>query len=212
MLPSYDLAAVMARLAGREPASDALTEERQAAVAAILRAPAGSPPSALGTSGPQAPEPAEAELLLIRRAEHPADPWSGHMALPGGRRDVSDASLLATAIRETREEVGIDLEAHGTLLARLPDLPAVVRGRRVGMIIAPFVFALRSTPELTLSDEVAEAVWTPLGPLARGESASRYTYTHEGTVIELPCLLVGERVVWGLTYRMLEQLFEVLHA
>ncbi|KYF72596.1 NUDIX hydrolase [Sorangium cellulosum] len=209
MLRSYDLAAIMARLAGREAALDALTQERQAAVAAILRAPAGAPGTAREPMGDG--DPGEAELLLIRRAEHPRDPWSGHMALPGGRRDATDASLLDTAIRETREEVGIDLEARGTLLARLPDLPAVARGRRVGLIISPFVFALRSTPELTLSNEVAEALWTPLGPLARGERASTYAYTHEGNVVQLPCLLVDERVVWGLTYRMLEQLFEVLH-
>ncbi|WP_437729827.1 NUDIX hydrolase [Sorangium sp. So ce1335] len=219
MLPSYDLAAIVARLAGREAALDALTQERQAAVAAILRAPAAPPGAALvDRAAPPgaalvdpAGDPGEAEILLIRRAEHPRDPWSGHMALPGGRRDPADASLLDTAIRETREEVGIDLAAHGTLLARLPDLPAVARGRRVGLVISPFVFALRSSPELTLSHEVAEALWTPLGPLARGECASTYVYTHEGTVIHLPCVRVDERVVWGLTYRMLEQLFEALH-
>lgn len=209
MLSSYDLAAIMARLEGREAGLDVVTQERQAAVAAILRAPAGLLGTALDPAVSR--EPGEAELLLIRRAEHPADPWSGHMALPGGRREPWDESLLATAIRETREEVGIDLEAHGTLLARLPDVPAVARGRRVGMIIAPFVFALRSTPALTLSNEVAEALWTPLGPLARGERASIYAYTHEGSVLQLPCLRVDERVVWGLTYLMLAQLFEVLH-
>ncbi|WP_437475859.1 CoA pyrophosphatase [Sorangium sp. So ce1014] len=209
MLSSYDLAAIMARLEGREAGPDVVTQERQAAVAAILQAPAGPPGAALERAGSR--EPGEAELLLIRRAEHPADPWSGHMALPGGRREPSDESLLATAIRETREEVGIDLTAHGTLLARLPDIPAVARGRRVGMIIAPFVFALRSTPDLALSNEVAEALWTPLGPLARGERASSYAYTHEGNVRQLPCLRVDERVVWGLTYLMLEQLFDVLH-
>jgi 8-oxo-dGTP pyrophosphatase MutT (NUDIX family) len=209
VLASYDLAAIMARLEGREAALDALTQERQAAVAAILRAPAGPPGTALQLAGGH--DPAEAELLLIRRAEHPADPWSGHMALPGGRREPADESLLDTAIRETREEVGIDLAAHGTLLARLPDVPAVARGRRAGMIVAPFVFALNATPEITLSGEVAETVWTPLGPLARGERTSRYAYTHEGNVLQLPCLMVDERVVWGLTYLMLKQLFEVLH-
>jgi len=210
MLPSYDLAAITARLAGRDTALDALTQERQAAVAAILRAPVRPPETGRAPAAEERPE--EAELLLIRRAERRGDPWSGHMALPGGRRDPEDENLLATAIRETREEVGIDLAAHGTLLTRLPDVPAVVRGRRIGMIIAPFVFALRATPELTLSDEVAEALWTPLGPLARGERSSTYRYTHEGNVLDLPCLLVNERIVWGLTYLMLEQLFKALHA
>jgi 8-oxo-dGTP pyrophosphatase MutT (NUDIX family) len=209
VLRLYDLAAISSRLAGREAALDTPAQGKQAAVAAILRAPEG-PPGA-GHRRMATPEPGEAELLLIRRAEHPGDPWSGHMALPGGRRDREDASLLATAIRETREEVGIDLAAHGALLTRLPDVPAVVRGRRIGMTIAPFVFALRSTPELALNHEVAEALWTPLGPLARGERTSTYAYRHEGDVLELPCLRVDDRVVWGLTYLMLEQLFELLH-
>jgi 8-oxo-dGTP pyrophosphatase MutT (NUDIX family) len=198
VLPSYDLAAIAARLAAEEAMEAAATEERQAAVAAILRAPPGGE---------------EAEILLIRRAERAGDPWSGHMAFPGGRRDPADPSLYHTALRETAEEVGIDLALHGRLIARLPDLPAVARGRRVGMTIAPFVFAL-DLPEMPLivpNDEVAEALWTPLGPLARGERVATYPYQHEGQLYEMPGFQVGERIVWGLTHRMLELLFGALH-
>jgi 8-oxo-dGTP pyrophosphatase MutT (NUDIX family) len=197
VLPSYDLAAITARLAGRDMPADAVTEQRQAAVAAVLRDG--------GAGG--------AEVLLIRRAEAPGDPWSGHMAFPGGRRDAVDPSLLATAVRETREEVGLDLDAHGKLLGRLPDVPAVARGKRVGLTIAPFVFALKSPaiPPFTLNDEVAEVLWTPLGPLARGERATTYPYVHDGQPFALPGFAVGERIVWGLTYRMLELFFDILH-
>ncbi|NNL85157.1 MAG: NUDIX domain-containing protein, partial [Myxococcales bacterium] len=52
---------------------------------------------------------AHTEVLFIERARHPDDPWSGHMALPGGRLDPVDASLRAAAERETREEVGVEL-------------------------------------------------------------------------------------------------------
>jgi 8-oxo-dGTP pyrophosphatase MutT (NUDIX family) len=191
------LAGIAARLERRGAALDSSSTERQAAVAAILRAPERG---------------GDAEILLMRRATRAGDPWSGHMAFPGGRRDEGDANLAATAIRETCEEVGLDLEAHGALLARLPDVPAIARSLRVGMVIAPFVFALRASPELTLNEEVAETLWTSVGPLARGDGAGTISYEREGATLQLPCLRVGERIVWGLTYQMLQALFAALHA
>lgn len=195
---SYDLAAIVARLALLELASEAATTERQAAVAAILRAPRGGH---------------EAEILLIRRSEREGDPWSGHMAFPGGRREPSDPSLYYTALRETEEEIGLDLAQHARFLARLADVPAVARARRVGLTITPFVFALEEPepPPFTLSAEVAEVVWAPLGPMARGQTAARYAYNYEGNMLDLPAFAVEQRIVWGLTHRMLEMLFEVLH-
>jgi 8-oxo-dGTP pyrophosphatase MutT (NUDIX family) len=168
----------------------------RAAVAAVLRDPGGG---------------RDAALLLFRRAERDGDPWSGHMAFPGGRSDAADRSLLATAVRETREEVGLDLDADGTLLAELPELHAIARGKRTGLLITPFVFALtREAPLVFDEAEVAEALWAPFGPLARREDAGTLPYELEGKKVELPCLRVQGRVVWGLTYRMLEMLFEAL--
>jgi len=196
---AYDLSTIAARLASREPPPDAVTGERQAAVAAILRAPEGAH---------------DAEVLLIRRAEREGDPWSGQMAFPGGRREPADPSLYHTALRETHEEIGLDLAEHARLLGRLDDLAAVARARRVGMQISPFIFALDepAPPPFTLSDEVAEVVWAPLGAMARGERAARYPYTHEGTLYDMPAFAIGERIVWGLTFRMLEMLFDALRA
>ncbi len=199
-----DLATISSRLAHLIDPSDPADPTdpaagRHAAVAAVLREPA----------------PGEAvELLLIKRAEHPSDPWSGHMALPGGRRDPGDASLVATAIRETNEEVGIDLSARGALIGRLEPVRAVARGRGIDLTITPFVFALREPGPLRFDEsEVAEVVWAPLPPLALGESAGTYVYRHDdGVDYQLPCLRVGERVVWGLTYQMLQSFFGVLRA
>jgi 8-oxo-dGTP pyrophosphatase MutT (NUDIX family) len=179
-----------------DASDDAVDGGPRAAVAAILREGGG-----------------EAEVLLIRRAEHPDDPWSGHMAFPGGRRQEEDRSDADTAIRETREEVGVDLRAHGSLVTRLADVAAVARGKRTGLTIAPFVFALHADVVLTFDPaEVSEALWAPLGPLARGEGGGTMRYEVEGQVIVLPCLDVAGHRVWGLTYRMLQLLFEAIGA
>ena len=156
-----------------------------------------------GTDGPQ--------VLLIRRAEHPGDAWSGHMAFPGGREDPQDENLLSTAIRETFEEVGLDLVQAGRLLGQLAPLPAVARGRPVGMTIVPFVFELETDAELRYSDEVVEAVWVPIDPLLQGQLRTTFAVDRDGGErVELPAHDVGGRIVWGLTYRMLDSLFELL--
>lgn len=192
------LARLRELLAARSPTDAAPAAETQAAVAAILRER----------------DPAQgAEVLLIRRAERQGDPWSGHMAFPGGRREPGDADLLATALRETREEIGLDLRVGAQLLGRLDDLEARSRGRRLGMPITPFVFELQGDPPLALeAGEVAEALWTPLLPLFRGEARATYPYELGELRLELPGYRVGDRVVWGLTYQMLETLFQLVRA
>ena len=153
----------------------------------------------------------EPEVMLIRRAEHPSDHWSGHMAFPGGRTEEADASTLHTAIRETREEVAVDLETHATLLGRLDDVQAVSKARAVDMLIAPYVFAL-TQPVAPIIDpsEVADLMWAELGPMVRGEVDCRRPYHHDGVDLDLPGYRVGEHIVWGLTYRMLELLFHAI--
>src|SRR5690606_12827006 len=85
------------------------------------------------------PAPEDLEILLIQRPQSERDPWSGHMALPGGRREQGEQDL-DTAIRETHEEVGIDLERHGLLLGRLDDVRPSEGGPQIA--VAPFVFAV----------------------------------------------------------------------
>jgi 8-oxo-dGTP pyrophosphatase MutT (NUDIX family) len=151
------------------------------------------------------------EILLIRRAERVGDPWSGHMAFPGGREAPSDQDLLATALRETREELSLDLDVAGKLLGPLPPLPAIARGRSTGMLIAPFVFELTAEVALTYKlDEVSEALWAPLDPLLHGSLRSTIAYELSGQNLTLPAHDVEGRKVWGLTYRMLEDLFALI--
>ena len=167
---------------------------RRAAVAAIFRT---------GKAG-------EVEILLIHRAEDVRDPRSGHMAFPGGRVDDDDASPEAAAIRETEEEVGLRLESHARLLGRLSDVTAVARGRRLGLVIEPFVFELVKASELRLNAEVQEALWVPLGFFFNEANRSSLTYDFEDRTYELPCYRYDGRVVWGLTLRMLDEVLEIL--
>jgi 8-oxo-dGTP pyrophosphatase MutT (NUDIX family) len=151
--------------------------------------------------------PSEVEILLIRRAEREGDPWSGQMGLPGGRFDAQDADQYQTVLRETREEVGLDLEASGDFLGRLDDIPATARAKRTGLIIAPYVFALRQQPQLSLNHEVAETLWAPLGPMVRGEIDAITEYQVGEDTYVLPAYTVQGRIVWGLTYAILQNLF-----
>ena len=146
------------------------------------------------------------EVLFIRRAEYPADRWSGHMAFPGGRSEPEDKDLVATAVRETFEEIGLDLLAQGELLGGLDELHAIARGRPVDLGITPFVFRLHGPASLTLSNEVTSLHWLPLDDLLGPQHFSTFDYVHEGTPLQLPCLRIGDVVIWGLTFRMFKDL------
>ena len=151
------------------------------------------------------------EVFLIRRAEHPRDPWSGHMAFPGGRQHAGDATLLQTAMRETHEEVGLDLSREAEHIGQLDDLQAIARGKPQETVIRPFVFEVhRESPIQVDESEVAEALWTPLLPLYRGEVDTVRPYQWHGTQIDFPAYDVGGRLVWGLTYQMLHSFFRIL--
>jgi len=150
------------------------------------------------------------ELLFIRRAEHEKDPWSGHMGFPGGRAEPGDPGLEATAVRETLEETGLDLDREGERLGALDEVRALARGRPVDLVIAPFVFRLRGRAEGTPSHEVVSLHWLPLERLLAEETRSTLQYQYEETVLELPCLRIEGLVIWGLTYRMFDNLRAIL--
>ena len=130
--------------------------------------------------------------------------------MPGGRRD-GDETLLQTAMRETKEEVGLDL-TRAELLGRLPDLPAFTKRQGKSFVVATFVFAVREDVTLATNHEVAETFWLPLAHLARGDGKGTYEFTYDGREFELPCIRFGEaqHVLWGLTHRMLESMLEAL--
>jgi 8-oxo-dGTP pyrophosphatase MutT (NUDIX family) len=151
------------------------------------------------------------EVLFIRRAERADDPWSGQVAFPGGRRDPGDPDLLATALRETREETGVDLTAAerlgvlDDLVPSTPTLPPV--------LVRPFVFALAARPALAAErGEVARAFWVALARLAARGARQELVLTVRGVARSFPAYRVGEDVIWGLTERILTPFMRLLGA
>lgn len=143
-------------------------------------------------------------VLLIRRAERVGDPWSGHMALPGGRQEPSEPDLFTTAVRETAEEVGLTLgrgDLIGTLddvVPRTPILPPIA--------VRPHVFALSHRPALTLNPEVAGARWVPLDLLLDPATQDLVRLDIRGESREFPAFRLDASLVWGMTERILSSL------
>lgn len=149
----------------------------------------------------------DVEMLMIRRAAFPSDPWSGHIALPGGRHEPGDQSLEETAIRETREETTIDLARSARLLGTLDEIhPRTTR--LPPLIIRPHVFVVSSDVTVAPSDEVAEAFWVPLRLLADPSASGEVTFTDRGEERTERSFRLGGKVVWGLTERVLRQFLE----
>ena len=189
------LAALEAALATRPPLRAAADAQAARASVALLLRPAAD----------------DLELLLIHRAEREGDPWSGHVALPGGRASAHDADAAATAARETREEVGIDLDVRGRLLGALDDV-APRSARAPGIVVSPFVFAVAADAEAVPNHEVQAAVWVPLGHLQHPGAATEYLYAMgDGRTLTFPAFDARGYVVWGLTHRILTGFLE-LHA
>lgn len=164
--------------------------DRHAAVAFILRESASG----------------GAETLFIKRSERDDDPWSGHMALPGGRRDPEDESLEATARRETLEEVGLELDP-AQCFGRLHDIYGG-RLHTFKMSVSPFLFHTTDGHELTYNDEVADAVWVPLSILSDLNQIRDYFFHLDPLNRPFPSFHYNKYIIWGLTFRIIADFME----
>lgn len=152
----------------------------------------------------------ELHILMIKRAEREGDPWSGHMAFPGGRVDPGDANAFSAALRETEEEVGLQLVPEQEYLGRLSDLSARPRFRTLGMTVTPFVFRLRREVVFTPNYEVAEVVWVPMEFLLNSDNLEQMTWEYKNLKLKVPCYHYEGYTIWGLSLMMLGELLDLV--
>lgn len=180
------IAEVEKRLAESTPWLDPNPARMRAAVALVLRERDG-----------------ELEALFIRRSEHEGDPWSGHLAFPGGRIDPEDRDARAAAERETLEEVGLDLGSA----RRLGEISDVL-GHAESIRVSAFVYAVEGDPALTANYEIREIFWSPLSyctDTAR-QAIREFSYRDQSMPLPTVRLLDDEEapVLWGITYKFMD--------
>ncbi len=185
---------VEARLAARAPWLGPDATKSRAAVALVLR------PRKTG---------GDLEALFIRRAEHDADPWSGHLAFPGGRIDPEDAGARAAAERETLEEVALDLRG-ARRLGRLSD----VLGHAESICVSAFVYGVEGEPGLLPNYEIAEVFWTPLETCTDPARQEMREFRYLEHAMSLPTLRLLDDprapVLWGITYKFMDDFMATL--
>ena len=163
----------------------AQTEDADAAVALLLR-----------------PMNDDFDILVVKRVNSPRDPWSGQMALPGGKRESKDVNLRNTVIRETLEETGIDLEDRCCFLGTIR---TQCSNHKPEMTVLPFVILLQHDATIRLNEkELEKFAWIPLKELAKHRGTARFSFG------EFPAYVIDDYVIWGVTYRIIEELLRII--
>lgn len=167
---------------------------RRAAVAAILKQSEG-----------------KTEALFILRAPKEGDPWSGQMAFPGGHIEEYDDTSVDAAIRETFEEIGLNLRRTARYIGALDEVKANPRRRQIDMVVSPHVFVLENTNvEFSPNYEVADVLWGSLNDMYHGHNVTETEFQMSNVVEKFPGYDVAGEVVWGLTMRMVEDVFSLI--
>ena len=148
-------------------------------------------------------------ICFIRRAKWDGDPWSEHIAFPGGSR-LSDETALQTVRREVHEEVGVSL-GEDAELTQLPQLRIRLAGRERLLLLDAFVCHLTGPlPPLRCGPEVASAFWTPVSDLWNAQNLDHLVLGDRGDVLVYPAVRLPQGVVFGITLRVLTLLSDQL--
>lgn len=197
MISRADEARVRAAIEGMRGSGTEVPESaREAAVAVLLRG--------RGLD--------DLSVLLMRRAYRETDPWSGQIGLPGGHVEESDEDLIATARRESVEEVGVDpMGGTGAVhLGALPSLQATSRAKRLPLFITPIVFHRDEVEDPQCGPEADEAFWLPMRTAVSGALDADHRFERDGLVRNLPSWRFEDRTIWGLTHGILARFFDAL--
>ncbi len=151
-----------------------------------------------------------AELLLIHRAVHEGDRWSGHMAFPGGKVEPEDKDTRQTSERETCEEIGWDLRQCALHVGRLKRVPTMISHPPRPLLIRPHVFVAHTVPKLTINAEVQSVVWVPLSFFGEPSNREHFVWRKMGLPLRMPCYHFEGRKIWGLTLQMIDDLMAQL--
>jgi 8-oxo-dGTP diphosphatase len=142
------------------------------------------------------------DVLFVKRVKRPSDPWSGQTALPGGKREPGDKHLKQTVIRETLEETTINLEDHCRFLGTIRIEHSTPRPE---IRILPFVILLEHDPTIRLNEKELEwYAWIPLKALDKHRGKVKSSFG------EFPAYIMDDHVIWGLTYRIVENFFHAM--
>lgn len=155
------------------------------------------------------------ELIFIQRQKNPNDPWSGHIAFPGGKKSPVDQEFIDVALRETYEEIGIQLK-HSQLIGRLNDLQGRKSGHLQNFFIRPYLFFLSASDATNLNfqlnqNEVQNILTVSMQKLFSQESSSQIQVSYQNRQLLLPAIQIEEYQIWGLTYLILHELQQHLN-
>jgi 8-oxo-dGTP pyrophosphatase MutT (NUDIX family) len=140
------------------------------------------------------------ELFMVKRSQSIGDPWSGDIAFPGGKRISEDKTLLETVIREVREETKINLNDN-EVLGYLDHVHSWVKPE---MTIQPIVYVFSEKPKFELNFELTKAFWAPIEELVKTKQQLKIKGWYS------PAYNYKNEIIWGLTYRMIENIFEII--
>jgi 8-oxo-dGTP pyrophosphatase MutT (NUDIX family) len=150
----------------------------------------------------------QVDALFVRRAEAERDPWSGHMALPGGRADPEDPDLVHTALRELREETGLEIPPR-RVLGRLDDVHPSSR-QLPSIAVTPFVSWLDVEARIEPNPEIQDHIWIPLAVLRDPEHQSELRVRTKDADRVFPTIEYRDYTIWGLTLRIIHSFLAVI--